>query len=230
MRNSADITGGFSKLKSNLKTMTFLQKIGYLWTRCKGFLLGVIAVALFIAVLVTVLDSVKKSTVMSGITVNVQITDEGVLYLREQFREHLGVESDRKVLYFNQSTMESGNDAANMDNYYAIQSLNALCAGGEIDYMILDQVGFEIMLNQELLVDLRNVYTDEELQTMTGMLEYCQIDDSEEIIPIALNITDTAFIQEHTEETGKVYFAFATGSPRAETCRELLLHLLAWNQ
>ena len=230
MRDSADFTGGFAKFKSDLKTMTFPQKIGHLWTRYKGFVLGVIAAALFVAVVVTVLDSVKKSTVLSGVTVNVQVADEGVLYLRERFKERLGVKSDKKVVYFNQSTMESGNDSANMDNYYTIQSLNALCASGEIDYMILDQVGFEVMLNQELLVDFRDVFTDEELQTMTGMLEYCQIDDSEEIIPIALNITDTAFIREYTEEGSKVYFAFATGSPRTETCRELLFYLLAWNQ
>lgn len=230
MTENADTNDSLRTPEDEQEAAAFLPKIKRLWARYRGFLLGVIAAALFVAAVVAVTDSMKKTTVISGIAVNVRVSDEGVSYLREQFKEHLGVESDRKVIYFSQSSMEKGNDSASMDNYYTIRTLNALCANGEIDYMILDQVGFEVALNQKLLADLHNVLTDEQLQTMTGMLEYYQTEGSEEIIPIALNVTDTAFIREYTEEDCKVYLVFAKGSPRTETCQKFLSYLLEWNQ
>ena len=230
MKDGSNITDGYEKMKSDLKTKDFFQKVRLLWSRHKGFWTGVLAVSLLIALAVKIMDATGKTTELSGIAANVQVSDSGVAYLREEFRDTLDVTSDRHVVYFNQSTVQSGSNTATNENYYTIQSIRAFCNNAQLDYMILDQEAFELMLTQKLLTDLRELLTEDQLQEMSDMLEYFQTQDSETVIPIALDITHTPFIRENAEAEGKVYFVFAAGSPRAETCRKMLFHLLAWTE
>ena len=113
-------------------------------------------------------------------------------------------------------------------NYYAVMSLLALCTNQEVDYLILDQTGFEAMLIQGAYLSLDEVYTPEELEAIGEDLVYAQNEGEETPSAIAIDITDIPFVQKNATVKDKVYFVYVISTPRLEETRAFYEYMLAY--
>lgn len=230
----ADITGGLKKLREDLSRMTFKEKVDHLWTYYKSTLLITVILIMTVSILVTCLINVGTKTVISGVTVNVYLNEEGMQYLEE---DYLNKVSEGTGLEKAQITDMPLYDLSDVDHYeetyVTLMSLAALISEEELDYMICDQVALTNFIRYEsILLDLRDLFTQEELDALGTRVIHQRLEENGADIPIAIDITDLPFIQEHSEvsvsEKNPVFISFAVRSPRKELCRDIYEYILSW--
>lgn len=221
--------GNLKSLKKDMENMTYQEKLSHIWTYYRWILVVVLILIMAVSVLLASIQNKRKIMLLGGITVNVQLSEEGKTYLSEDYKQIIGTGNKRETVVLSHTDIQDlANTMVYENNYYAIMSLLALCTNQEVDYLILDQVGFEAMLIQNAYLGLDEVFTPEELEAMGERVIYAQHGEEQSPSAVALNIADCPFIQENANEEGPVYFVFVVNSPRTEACREFLEYLLAY--
>ena len=221
--------GNLKSLKSDMANMTYKQKLEHIWTYYRWMLIVVAILIMVVSILLASFQNLSKKTVMAGVTVNVFLSDEGKAYISDDYKASLGITSEKEEVYLSHSDIADAASATNFsENYYAVMSLLALCANEEVDYLLLNQVGFETMLVQGAYLDLTKVYTAEELEAFGDRVVYAQTNQESEPTPMALKITDSPFIQDNADNKGDIYFVFVANSPRTEECRAFFDYMMAW--
>lgn len=216
----------FKELKSTLSKMTYKEKLAHLWAYYKWVLVVILCVIMLTSVLVTSCQNRRSNVIVGGIALNLDISDAGENYLSNGYKEFIGSESKRDRVSFNDDGMLSA--VPDMDNYYSLQSVLALVAGKDLDYVIADQVALEVLLNQEVIADLSTIYTAAELEALGDLVIYYQAEEGGSKVPVAINIQNTAFIQENTNAKDMVFFIYITNSDRVEQTKNLLEYLKDW--
>lgn len=216
-------------LKKDMENMTYGEKLNHIWTYYKWVLVVVLILIMAVSILLASIENKRTITLLSGITVNVQLSEEGKAYLSEDYKQLVGTGNKRETVVLSHTDIGDVKDpSAYESNYYAIMSLLALCANKEVDYLILDQAGFGTMLTQGAYLELDQVYTPEELEAMGDDVVYAKLEEQNKTAAVAIDITDTAFIQENATVKDRVYFVYVINSPRVEACREFFDYLLAY--
>ena len=222
---------GWKKLCSDLKPMTFKEKCEHLWEYYKEWLIIVFLVCMGISLVVTVLAEQQKEVLVSGMMVNISIDQRGMNYLTTEYAQYLGATSKNQVAEVDYTNFGDMLDPENGENsYYASMILPSRVTGKMLDYMILDKFAMEYYILQDLYMDLRNFFTEEELAQLEAdkRLIYVQEEGSVDRCPIAVVITDLPFIQKYVDPQEDIYFALSGSSPRPEMCRNVWNYLHAW--
>ena len=213
-------------LKSDMANMTYGEKLNHIWTYYRWVLIVVLILIMAVSVLLASIENKRTITLLGGVTVNVQLSEEGKAELTDEYLEIIGTGNKRETIVVSHTNIESlSQTMVYEDNYYAVMSLLALCTNQELDYLLLDQAGFETLLVQGVYANLDEVYTPEELEEMSDILVYAQNKDEETPSAIALDITDCAFAKENIQTRDKVYFVYVTNSIRREACRAFYEYL-----
>jgi hypothetical protein len=224
---------GFIKLKNDLKPMTFKEKCEHLWEYYKEWLLVVFLVCMGIGLVSTIVASRSKEVMVSGMMVNIQIKQEGVNYLTSDYRAYLGATSKDQVAELDSTNFGDPLDPEHgEDSYYASMILPARVTGAMLDYMILDKFALEYYIAQEVYMDLREVFTAEELAQLAAedRVIYAMQADDIESWPIAIKITNLDFVKEYVTSPGEIYFTLSGSSPRRDMCRHVWQYLNNWKK
>ncbi len=220
---------GLKKLLSDLKPMTWKERIDHIWTYYKEH-------AFFAAVIITIIVAfisgainASKEVLINGMMVNISITQAGYNYLDRDYFEDLGGNKRTQVVQLTYANFSSLEDAVYADdNYSSAMKLVSLVSGGHLDYIILDQFGMEFYISQDVYLNLREFFTEEEMTGLESRLVYAQEEGTEDRIPIAVDISDLAFVKENITTEGKTYFALGGNNPDLEMCRDVWNRLHAW--
>ncbi|MBR4109520.1 MAG: hypothetical protein IKK41_04305 [Oscillospiraceae bacterium] len=216
-------------LKKDMEHMTYQEKLTHIWTYYKWVLVVVLILIMAVSVLLASIQNKRKITLLGGVTVNVQLSEEGKTYLNDDYKQIIGTGNKRESIVLSHTNIEDiHNTSVYESNYYAVMSLLALCTNQEVDYLILDQTGFEAMLIQKAYLKLEEVYTPEEITAMGEDAVFAQMEGEEAPSAIAIDITDTAFIQANAQVKDKVYFVYVANSIRVDTCRAFYEYLLSY--
>lgn len=227
----ADITGGFKKLKEDLSKMTAKEKVRHLWTYYKSTLLVAIIMIVVISIVINSIVNVNTDTIVAGVTVNVQLSEEGMQYLGDDYYNKVYDGSGLEEVYITDMAMYDITDAEHAEEtYYTLMSMAALVSEKELDYMIVNQSALESFIKYEsILQDLRTLFTQEELDALGTKVIHQQAGTDGEKIPIAINISELPFIKDNASMGDKaVYITFALNSPREAACRDIYDYILAW--
>lgn len=217
------------KLLEDLKPMPWSKRIDHIWTYYKEYI-GLFALFVFVLTgLITSGIQAQKETVITGMMVNITIEQEGFNYLSEDYAEELGIGKDKLVALEYTSFADL---AINLDegNYYAAMTVVAEVSAKKLDYMILDKMGMEFYTGQEVYMDLRNVFTEEEIADFAerDLLIYCMEEEERKPWPAAIKINDLAFVKDNVTSEGDVYFALSGSSERYEQIRHIWEYIKAW--
>ena len=232
----------FRELMEDLKPMTFREKVDHLWTYYKEYLLLVVlVVALGIGITTMVINANKEILVM-GVLANSPMSAEGKLYLEDVYAKKVGAAEDQLVQLHttNFSSLEDPTSAE--DNYNAAQLLIARVSAGQMEYAIVDELAMSFYLTQAVFMDLREVFTPEELaqleaQDMLVFVTEGDVDENGDLIPgtgdiegrypVGLKLEKTAFGKEALY--GKTaYFVVGGNNPDKEQVRGIWQHILDW--
>lgn len=221
---------GCVRLKNDMKPMTFKQKVEHLWMYYKEYLwvAGLVFVAL--ALVVTIIGKQSKNTLVSGMMVNITIQQQGYNYLSTDYQEYLGGDKNNVVELDYTTFSDMTDSTSGEDSYYASMILSARVSGGLLDYMILDKFAMEYYITQEVYMDLRDFFTEEELEQLAAedRVIYAQQAGEEDRWPIAVKITNIPFCADNITSEGDVYFALSGNTQRPEMCRNAWEYINAW--
>ena len=226
---------GFIKLKNDMKPMTFKEKCEHLWEYYKEWLLVVFLVCMGISLLATIVANRSKEVLVSGMMINIEIEQKGMNYLRSEYAEYLGATSKNQVAELDYTNFGDQLDPEDGENsYYASMILPARVTGAMLDYIILDKFAMEYYILQDVYMDLRNFFSEEELAQLAAedRLIYVMEEGSseEDRYPIAVKITDLDFVKDNVTSSGDIYFALSGSTPRPEMCRNAWNYLHAWGE
>ena len=223
-----DIKAQWQELKDTLRPMPWKKKLEHLWEYYKWVLVVLIVAAAIIYIAVVGYSNARVEGLFYGEVVNLSFDTEGVEYLREDFLDHLGgVQGDQKVSLF-MSNLVVGDDMT-YDNYYApLMRTSSEITNGTLDYFLVDSAALTCYFNEEILLDLRLLFTEEELAQIGDNLVYVLYEETGEKIPMAINVTDSAFVTNRLTHKTATYLCFVANTERQETCKIFYDYFMAY--
>ena len=219
------------KLKVDLKPMTWAQRLDHIWTYYKETLIITIAMLIVVIGVGSTVFAPKKELLMGGMYINTYLSGEGESYLVSEYFEYL--QGNPKKQEIQQYFRSFGEFGASVEDYDSFNSVIAMLYAEKVDYLLLNESSVGPFAGYEALLDLRKVFTQEELTQFGDKVRYGQHSDSAgnpqgEMIPIAVEITDLPFIQDCESYNNKVFLAFSASAPNQDSLRGFWEYLLAW--
>ena len=154
------------KLEQNLAPMTWRQRFDHLWTYYKWVLAVLVFVGFILQVLITVLTAATTDVLLSGMGINVPLTEDGVTCLTDDYFEHL--EGKRgQTIRFTEEILDLDNEAMGLETKYAtVVKVSGLIDTDSLDYLILDTEALEYYSEADLFMDLGQIFSEETLAQM----------------------------------------------------------------
>ena len=206
----------WQKLKSELKDMTFREKLEHLWEYYKWVLVVLGMVVVIVCTVVASIISLNTETILAGGIINVPVSPDGYVYLQEGYYEHAHTEGKRQRVEL--TNMNFVDPYTNVDQTYAMdimENVAAMIGADVLDYLIYDETALPFFMTPELFCDLRKLYTEEQLEQMGNAVIKLEMEDGS-LIPIAIDIRDTAFYNTYMEVETKLFISFSIRLPRKE--------------
>lgn len=209
----------WEKLKLELKGMTFKEKLEHLWEYYKWVLGVFLGFVFVVCTVIASIISLNTETLFSGVLINVDISPDGFVYLQSGYFEHIGGEEGEEVV--DVRSMQFQNPYTTVDQTYALdvqESVMALISARSLDYLMFDELALPFFMDPETLLDLREIFTQEELDALGTAVIKLQIPETGEQIPMAIDVSDTALFQEYMGSDEPIYLAFSIVSPHMDAC------------
>lgn len=224
------IDGGFKKLKEDLSKMTFKEKLNHLWTYYKGSLVILAIIIALCSIITSSCRARNTETILAGISINVMLSDEGQSYVKDGYYELTKTEGLQQVIYTETHQDDFSTTTALEDNYTALMSLLALCTAEELDYLFLNDVSVKNLLVHGVYMDLRNFFTEDELEALGDNVVWMASGPEDEAVymPVAVKVEHIPFIAEHATNISDTYFSVVTNTPRLEEVRNFWEYINAW--
>ena len=222
---------GFLKLKETLKPMTFTEKIQHIFYSYKAEMY-IAALIIFVFVFfVSCIITANTKLMIAGDLVNLSISEEGLAYLTDDYLERLGGEKflrkfSIEEIYF---TMTEDSDSIEYNYQSSAQTLSRM-VGGMLGFQLLSKAGLELFIGEGFYMDLRKFMTEEELAQWEGKIVYIEYEGTTERVPVALDISETAFAKDCMPMYGPYFFTVVYTTPRLQETRDFFDYLLAWEE
>ena len=222
---------GWRKLAADLKPMSFSQKVDHLWTYYKEWLFVAFLLLVSVCAMITSIKNTSKDVMLNGMLVNISISQQGVDYLGVEYLDAMGGDPDKQKVELDYTNFESLADPTNAeDNYSKSMLLTARVTGGMLDYAIMDKLGLEFYLTQDVFRDLREFFTPAELAELEPYLIYAQVEGEQERWPMAVDITHLPFVKDTMEQEEVVYFTLSGNVRSEDACRSIWEYINAWEK
>ncbi len=207
-----------------------LQILKKLWDEYKAGIVVAVGIAVIILGGMTVIKNLRNHPMVAGMAVNIEISDEGKAYLKEGFRNTVDPERSGKALLADTKLGFLEDSDTFEDNYYTLQGLEVLKQQKEMDYMILDETALKMLGPRQFFLDLNYVFSEEVLAELddSKLVIYGQYDETEALIPLFLEITNTDFCKAHCQSPDRIFIAVVKTSARTDIFPSLFAHLQAW--
>lgn len=231
IKNKGNFKKEWNKLKQQLKPMTWKERIDHLWTYYKEYLWIAAVVLILLGAMISSAINLSKNVVVTGMMVNFTIDQKGVNYLSEDYAEKIDADPFWDVVKVEYTVFDPLSDqSASEQNYYAAMTVVAEVSAEKLDYILLDKPGMEFYIAQDVYLDLTEFFTQEELDTFAkeDRLIYAQEEGSDHKWIVAVDITDTAFVQDNVTSEGPIYFALSGSTKKLDTCRDIWEHIHEW--
>lgn len=210
----------WQKLCDDLRPMTFKQKVDHLWTYYYWVLIIVAVIATLCCIVYSSITTLSREVLLSGVLVNADVSLEGHNFLEDRYFEKLGgIEGDQEVQITDVVFQDPNTTVDIEQTYTATMRLVAMVSAREVDYVLMDKIGLEFYLGQDLFIDLNELFSKEELEKWKDDLIYLTYEETGETIPVAINMQNTQFAKKYVSTQKVHYLAFAANTPRPDACK-----------
>lgn len=199
-----------------LAPMTWKQRWEYIWEYYK---LALIAAAVLIVFTVSMVRSglyQQKKLLISGIFINTTTTEEGYAFVKEDYWEHCGADSETRSELIEVRNIAYNAEQPTAMDANAVMTVDAMIAVGDLDYIICDRTAAEFYGRQEYCHDLAQKLPAGNwnlLQTDTGFT--------------AIDLTGSRLEREYGLYAQPSYILFPVTAPDWSRCERFLNYLFA---
>ena len=97
-------------LKSDMANMTYGEKLNHIWTYYRWVLIVVLILIMAVSVLLASIENKRTITLLGGVTVNVQLSEEGKAELTDEYLEIIGTGNKRETIGYEFNSKAARND------------------------------------------------------------------------------------------------------------------------
>lgn len=197
--------------------MNFRQKLEHIWIYYKMWILVLIVL---IAVAISAIGSIRynsRQQLISGIFLNTTTTEEGYAHLKDGYWQFRGSSPKQRTELIESRTLDMENlpenDAANL------MVVVSMIAAKTLDYVIADESALNMLDEQEVVLDLREILPAQTLENLTTK------ESSTGIIAIAMQ--DTAFAKTFPVVPQESWLCIINNTPDREETARFVNYLLS---
>ena len=195
------------------------------------FIIFAAVLGTIIAVTVTSVININTDYIIYGVGVNVMLTDEGEKYIKDDFFELHKTGGRQKVDYSTVTITDIYSDTGDINaTYYSAEGVVAQVGAVRLDYLLLNELGFQFFASQEIYMDLRDLLSKEEMEKYADRIVYTQEEGSDEMLPMGIDITDTDFVKYNSLSKEKTFIAFAGNAPHKELALDFFHYLMNYKK
>ena len=159
--------------------MTFPQKVSHIWYYYKWFILGTVFVVGCIVSLIVSIAS-QKEDVFNVLIVD-NVSKDAPRFITEQMKDRLHVTDDQEIRVDTTIHMDEDYNSSTVI-YTSFQKFNTLLAVGDYDFIIDDGVVPQNYAEQDVLVDLRSMMTEEQQEQFEDRFYKKKNSEGQEIV------------------------------------------------
>ena len=167
------------------------------------FLAAVLVLCLLFSLISDVREN-AKDVLISGIFVNTAVDQSGYDYLQQGYWESCDSDSGSRADLVTYRHIDTGTGALDQEDAASFMVITSMIAAGTLDYIITDEATLEYFLQQEVVLDLKDVFLEEALS------KYDVIEADGTAAAIRLNNSDFAQKYPLTEEDSCLLLAVST--------------------
>lgn len=204
------------------------------WDYFKTYYLKVtIIVVIAFVLLLHLLYSIalgKREVLASGCFVNVGISEEGVLFLTDEYLTFCE-KTDRDAVAtvaLDESVDVYGELPMSTDPYEEMALLAQLSAG-EYQYMILDKEGLEKFAQLELYADLEEILDEQQMINLEDRIVYLDNQADKDNTASAISLSGTGFAAKYQLVPKDIYLAFVNIEPDVDKNKRIVNYILGVN-
>ena len=206
--NEKHVDQGRRSFWKTMAGMTWKERAKYYWYYYgKYTIIGLLLLFMFVDIACQALRG-KPEGLINGTAVNVKMSAEMEKKLTEDAFPYMGGEDPQR-----QEVTLVANELRPAD-LHIISMLRTKFLGGAYDYVLMDQTALDVMVSMEAFADLSLVIPEEKLSKWNERFAYAK-NTSGELVPIAINITDTPLADGCTYQGEYIYIAFTVINTRA---------------
>jgi len=161
----------FRAEREALKNGTPKEKLSYFWCYYKWHVIATVAIisciGSFIYNAATKKETALYALMLNGFTVSTDTVDE----YKQDFMTAAGIDSTKNEL-LTDTNLYMTPGSMDESTYNATQKIFVYVAAGEIDLLLTGEAPFEFYAYSDFLLDLRTIYTEEELNSLKPYLYY----------------------------------------------------------
>ena len=217
---------GWKKYVSSMKGLSLWEKVQHTWFSYK-LELATIAVCLFLVItVISCVITANTKILLAGEVMNVEMTDQGMSYISDEYFAKLGVPSFLNKVQVVQTYYT--NDGDYEYNYTVSSQTVAMVAAESLDFQIINLKAMEMFFNEGIYLDLREFMTEEELAQWEGKIIYLENPETLDRVPVALDISDIGFVKDNVYGKDSTFFTVIKTTPRLKETRAFFEYMLDW--
>ena len=206
--------------KTKLGEMNKEEKIDYFKEYyLKLCIFAGIVLILLIWLLVDIGLNMRHSVVTGGV-VNTTLTDEGQMFLGDDYLKSLELSKLTNKVYLAPDIFLDDDDPQSYTVFQAELATNSY------NYLITDEKGLEFIVELECLADLDGVLDAETSGQVSDKKIYRKLKESGTEIAAAIDISDTAFAKEYINSGDNVYFVISGKEKEYDAGLDMLHYIL----
>ena len=202
------------------QALSFGKKLEHIWIYYKWYILVAAAV---ICVLVSILGTVannQKETLISGIFINNAAEPEGYACLTEGYWEYCGANPDQKAELVTGRSIDFEAETPSQQEAAALMTVTCMIAAKTLDYIITDEASAAHFMEQEVVMDLRQLLPEEVLARWDTIERDGAV--------IGLRLEDTAFARKYPLAAENSCILVIANAPNPENMVRFLEYLMTF--
>lgn len=210
--------------KADLKTMTWKQRIGFVWDYYRLVILAVVAVIILIGMTVHHYMTTKED-ISQIVLVNAKSMPADEEPDFSEFMEQYGYDTAAQEVVVNDAYYV---DLTSTDtsNLYSYQSLQTVIAGGGVDVLGADEMVFENLAQSGAIADLAQYFSKDELEQLKDYIFYVEDKDTGDTFAAGIRLGAGSWSVEHGYYEKECILGIALGSEHKEAAEQMFRYLL----
>lgn len=151
---------------ADFKALPFKKKVNHVLYYYKWYIVGGIALVALLVSLITTIVGNQKDVLISGIFINNATSREGYDHLQQDYWDYCGGDKDTRVDLVTGRMIHFDSETLSQEDAASFMVVTSMIAARTLDYIITDEDSLDDFMGQEIILDLTEVFSQEELATM----------------------------------------------------------------
>ena len=165
----------FREEREALKNADLKTKWKYFLDYYKWWAIGIAAVLAFVISMIYYAVT-SKDNALSGYFLNTYAIEENTPSFITGFAETAGIDLKEYEIMLDSSLKYDSTNVYDQNTYATSQKIMVTIAAGDVDFIVADEESFEYYGTTDTFHDLRDIYTEEELEKFKDYLYYVDMD------------------------------------------------------